>query len=124
MRSGGGSMDVILLAIGAYVSGTSLIGGPLIIAVALRYIKPHEYRSTLLVIWFILVSIKLLAFSLANVDLQLFNALLLLPFAGIGHVIGLKLHQRLLQSNNRNFYATIGWVLLITSLMGIKQTIE
>jgi hypothetical protein len=92
--------------------------------VALRYIKPHEYRSTLLVIWFILVSIKLLAFSLANVDLQLFNALLLLPFAGIGHVIGLKLHQRLLQSNNRNFYATIGWVLLITSLMGIKQTIE
>ena len=52
MRSNSRIMDIIFLAIGAYISGISLLGGPLIIAVALRYIKPYEYRSTLFVLWF------------------------------------------------------------------------
>ena len=123
MRSNNAVMDIIFLALGAYISGTSLLGGPLIIAVALRYIKPQEYRSTLFVIWFFLVSIKMAAFAAAGVDLQFYNALLLLPFAGIGHYLGLKLHERLINQADRGFYRTIGWILLITSCAGIAQNL-
>ena len=123
MRSSSRLMDFSFLTFGAYISGTSLVGGPLIIAVAMRYIKPHEYRSTLFVIWFVLVSIKLSALAYAEVDLQLINALLLLPFAGIGHLIGLKTHQWLLQRDNRSFYRNIGLLLLITSCVGLAQAL-
>ena len=123
MRSSSRLMDFSFLTFGAYISGTSLVGGPLIIAVAMRYIKPHEYRSTLFVIWFVLVSIKLSALAYAEVDLQLVNALLLLPFAGIGHLIGLKTHQWLLQRDNRSFYRNIGLLLLITSCVGLGQAL-
>jgi len=119
MRSNSRIMDTVFLVIGAYISGTSLLGGPLIIAVALRYLQPNEFRSTLFVIWFVLVSIKMAAFAVAGVDLQLWNALLLLPFAGIGHFIGLKAHQRLIQADTGSFYRLIGWILFATSCMGI-----
>jgi len=123
MRSQSSIMDVIFLIIGAYISGTSLVGGPLIIAVAMRHIKPHQFRSTLFVIWFILVAIKMIGFTLAEVDLQFSNAIKLLPFAAIGHIIGLKTHQWLLQRDNRIFYRNIGWILLITSFVGAIQAI-
>ena len=123
MRSHNAVMDIIFLAIGAYISGTSLLGGPLIIAVGLRYIKPQEYRSTLFVIWFFLVSIKMVAFAAAGIDLQFYYALVLLPFAGIGHYLGLIFHERLLNQNDRGFYTTIGWILLITSCAGIAQNL-
>jgi uncharacterized membrane protein YfcA len=123
MRSQSALMDIIFLIIGAYISGTSLVGGPLIIAVAMRHIKPHQFRSTLFVIWFILVGIKMIGFTLAEVDLQFTNALKLLPFAAIGHIIGLKTHQWLLQRDNRSFYRNIGWILFITSLAGAVQAI-
>lgn len=123
MRSQSRIMDITFLVIGAYISGTSLVGGPLIIAVAMRHIESHQFRSTLFVIWFILVSIKMIGFSLADVDLQLANALLLLPFAAVGHIIGLKTHQWLLQRDNRSFYRNIGWILLITSAAGAFQAI-
>lgn len=123
MRSQSALMDIIFLIIGAYISGTSLVGGPLIIAVAMRHIKPHQFRSTLFVIWFILVGIKMIGFTLAEVDLQFTNALKLLPFAAIGHIIGLKTHQWLLQRDNRSFYRNIGWILFITSLAGAAQAI-
>jgi uncharacterized membrane protein YfcA len=100
-----------------------LIGGPLVIAVALRHIKPHEFRNTLFVVWWILVSIKLTAFVIADVDIQLFNALLLLPFAALGHLIGHKFHQRLLQRDSRSFYRILGWVLLGTSFVGLGQAL-
>ncbi|MFP6834204.1 MAG: sulfite exporter TauE/SafE family protein, partial [Porticoccaceae bacterium] len=74
-------------------------------------------------IWFVLVSIKLSALAYAEVDLQLVNALLLLPFAGIGHLIGLKTHQWLLQRDNRSFYRNIGLLLLITSCVGLAQAL-
>ncbi len=123
MLSNNAYMDVIFLAIGAYISGISLVGGPLIIAVALRYIKPHEYRSTLFVIWFFLVSIKMAAFASAGVNLQFYAALLLLPFVSVGHYLGLKFHQRLIEQSDRGFYRTIGWILLVTSCVGIGQNL-
>jgi uncharacterized membrane protein YfcA len=123
MRSQSALMDIIFLIIGAYISGTSLVGGPLIIAVAMRHIKPHQFRSTLFVIWFILVGIKMIGFTIAEVDLQFTNALKLLPFAAVGHIIGLKTHQWLLQRDNRSFYRNIGWILFITSMAGAAQAI-
>ena len=123
MRSQSRVMDVIFLVIGAYISGTSLVGGPLIIAVAMRHIKSHQFRSTLFVIWFILVGIKMIGFTLAEVDLQFANAIILLPYAAVGHIIGLKTHQWLLQRDNRSFYRNIGWILFLTSLAGAGQAI-
>jgi uncharacterized membrane protein YfcA len=123
MKSQSRVMDVIFLIIGAYISGTSLVGGPLIIAVAMRYLKPYQFRSTLFVIWFILVGIKMIGFYIAKIDLQLQNSIILLPFAAVGHVIGLKTHQWLLNRDNRGFYRSIGWILLITSIAGAMQAI-
>jgi uncharacterized membrane protein YfcA len=121
LQSNSRLFDTVFLILGAYISGTSLIGGPLVIAVAMRHIQAHEFRNTLFVLWFVLVSIKLCAFALAGVDLQLMASLWLLPFAGIGHVIGQKFHHRLLQHSNARFYQILGWVLLSTSLVGLLQ---
>lgn len=114
-------LDILFLVLGAYISGTSLIGGPLVIAVAMRYIKSHEFRNTLFVLWTVLVSIKLAAFAYAGVDLQFAAALWLLPFAAIGHFIGLRFHQQLLQQSNARFYQILGGVLLTASVAGVAQ---
>ena len=58
LQSSSQTLDIVFLIIGAYISGTSLVGGPMVIAVALRHIKPYEFRDTLFVIWTVLVSIK------------------------------------------------------------------
>lgn len=124
LQSNSRLLDALFLILGAYISGTSLIGGPLVIAVAMRHIKSHEFRNTLFVLWTVLVSIKLCAFAYADVDLQFAAALWLLPFAGIGHFIGLRFHQQLLQKSNARFYQILGGVLLIASLAGIVQILS
>jgi len=123
LQSNSWVVDIAFLITAAYISGTSLIGGPLVIAVAMRHIKPQEFRNTLFVIWWILVSIKLCAFVIAGVDIQLINALWLLPFAAIGHLIGHRFHSQLLQRDSASFYRILGWVLLGTSVVGISQAL-
>jgi hypothetical protein len=78
-------------------------------------------RDTLFVLWFVLVCIKLAAFIAFDIDLQLIHQLWLLPAAGIGHVLGLRFHTRLLQTESARFYQGLGWVLLITSSVGVVQ---
>ena len=121
LKSNSPWLDVIFLVIGAYVSGTSLIGGPLVIAVALRHIKMSEFRHTLFVLWVVLVSIKLIAFAWAGISLNLLATLWLLPFAGIGHLIGQRLHEQLLRQDTTRFYRIIGWILLMTAGAGLYQ---
>ena len=123
LQSNSRIIDLTFLVAAAYISGTSLIGGPLVIAVALRHIKPHEFRNTLFVLWWVLVSIKLTAFVIAEVDIQLASALWLLPFAGIGHLIGHRFHQRLLKQDSASFYKILGWILLGTSVVGVSQAL-
>jgi uncharacterized membrane protein YfcA len=123
LQSNSRLIDIVFLIAAAYISGTSLIGGPLVIAVAMRHIRSHEFRNTLFVIWWILVSIKLCAFVIADVDIQLLNALWLLPFAGIGHLIGHRFHQQLLQRDSASFYRILGWILLGTAIVGISQVL-
>ena len=59
------------LGLGAYVSGTSLTGAPLIVPVVASHVEKHELRNTLFVLWWILTLIKLVSFVVAGIDLQL-----------------------------------------------------
>ncbi len=111
-------LDVIFLMIGGYISGTSLIGAPFIIAVLSKHVDRHQLRDTLFVLWFILVAIKMSTFIYLEIDLQLVHHLWLLPAAAVGHWLGLGVHRRMLEADPVVFYRWIGTVLLILSLYG------
>ena len=124
LQSSSLTFDIVFLVIGAYISGTSLVGGPMVIAVALRHIKPFQFRDTLFVIWTVLVSIKLAAFVWAGISLNFVAALYLLPFAGIGHFIGLGAHERLLRQDSKKFYRILGSILFCASGAGLYQVLS
>jgi len=111
-------IDAFLLVTGGYVSGTSLIGAPLILAVVTRYVERMQLRETLFVLWMILVTIKMTAFVVYDVPLQWQLALVLLPLAGIGHYIGLKIHDYLVKSDTVLFHRYLGAALITVSLAG------
>lgn len=115
-------LDVIFLMLGGYISGTSLIGAPLITAVFASHVAKEKLRDTLFALWFILVAIKVAAFIYLSVDLQVIHQLWLLPCAAIGHVLGLKFHQKLQSTDAVTFYRVMGIVLLITSFIGLVRT--
>lgn len=112
-------VDVVFLMLGAYISGTSLIGAPLIIAVFATKVAKAQLRDTLFVLWFILVTIKMSAFVYVGVDLQLIHHLWLLPAAALGHLIGLRFHNKILSGDTQVFYRVLGGALLIVSLAGL-----
>lgn len=113
--------DGIFLALGAYISGTSLIGAPLIMTVYMMHVAREKLRDTLFVLWFILVSIKMCAFLIAGIDLQMEAHLWLLPATAIGHYFGLKFHARLLKADPVVFYRVIGSALLFVSAFGLAS---
>lgn len=113
--------DGIFLSLGAYISGTSLIGAPLIMTVYMMHVAREKLRDTLFVLWFILVSIKMVAFLIARVDLQLQAHLWLLPATAIGHYFGLKFHERLINADPIVFYRVIGSALLLVSGFGLAS---
>ncbi|WVM91141.1 hypothetical protein ULG90_12985 [Halopseudomonas pachastrellae] len=107
--------------LGGYISGTSLIGAPLIIAVAAQHVAREKLRDTLFVLWFVLVSIKMAAFVWAGVDLQLVHHLWLLPCVTVGHLIGLRFHNRMLHNDSSQFFRVLGVTLLVTSAVGLGK---
>ncbi|MBD3610594.1 MAG: sulfite exporter TauE/SafE family protein [Gammaproteobacteria bacterium] len=113
-------VDRFLLGTGGYIAGTSLTGAPLIVAVFMRNIGPQQLRNSLLVLWFLLVSIKMATFAAFSVELHLDTALMLLPVAAIGHVIGLKAHDMMLEKDLL-FKRIFGGVLLVVSLIGLVR---
>jgi uncharacterized protein len=115
------SLDLIFLMLGGYVSGTSLIGAPLLTAVFASHVKKEQLRDTLFALWFILVSIKVAAFIYLNVDFQLVHQLWLLPCAAIGHLLGLKFHRKLQETDSVVFYRVMGSVLLLVSFIGLLR---
>ncbi|MEL6710856.1 MAG: sulfite exporter TauE/SafE family protein [Pseudomonadota bacterium] len=115
-------IDRALFVLGGYVSGASLVGSPLIAAVAIQRVALEHYRNTLFILWFILVSIKLIAFVVADVDLQWAWAGLLLIPAGIGHVLGLKAHHFLLHQDSSTIQRILGSALLLVALIGLYST--
>ena len=104
--------DRIFYMLGGYFSGVSLIGAPLIVAVAVRKMAVSAYRDTLFVLWFVLVIIKLSAFALAGVDLQWQWSLILVIPTALGHVLGLKFHRFMLQYDPKIVRQGIGVGLL------------
>ena len=114
-------LDYFFLMLGGYISGTSLIGAPLILAVFATHVAREKLRDTLFVLWFILVTIKMIAFVIADIDLQLIHHIWLLPCAAVGHIIGLRTHQYLLKTEPVRFYRSLGSILLCVSLIGLYQ---
>ena len=117
-------VDVILLILGGYVSGTSLIGAPLIAAVISRHVTRIQLRETLFVLWIILVTFKMGAFVAYDVELQWQFSLALMPFVAIGHFTGLKLHDYLVKTDSSVFHRFLGLSLIVVSLAGFFKYIS
>lgn len=113
-------VDKLLLIVGGYVAGTSLTGAPLMVAVYMRNVSKDKLRDTLFVLWFILVSIKMTTFIAFSVNLHFFVALILLPVAAIGHVLGLKAHHFII-GNDLLFKRCIGGGLTLISALGLWE---
>ncbi len=113
--------DGLLLIIGGYVSGTSLIGAPLIVAVVMHNVAKEELRNTLFVLWFVLVSIKLSVLATVDVNFWWLHHLWLLPAAAVGHYVGLKVHHFLISTDLAYFKQVIGFVLVIICLLGLLR---
>lgn len=111
-------VDKLLLILGGYVAGTSLTGAPLIVAVYMRHIAKEYLRNTLFVLWFILVSIKMITFVIMEVDIDWEFSLSLIPVAAIGHVLGIKAHQSITQ-NDEAFKRWVGGALFVISSFGL-----
>jgi uncharacterized protein len=116
-------LDTIFLMLGGYVSGTSLIGAPLIVSVFATKVPRHQLRYTLFVLWFILVMIKMTSFLIAGVDLQLIHQLWLLPCALLGHVFGQRLHERIKEAETPRFFQFVGIALLIVCVFGLYTSL-
>ncbi|MCP4878505.1 MAG: sulfite exporter TauE/SafE family protein, partial [Gammaproteobacteria bacterium] len=105
-----------------YFAGTSLSGAPLIAAIYIKKIQRNSLRDTLFVLWFVLVSIKLATLIWFDIDPQLGTALLLVPVTGIGHVIGMKAHDYLLE-NDRLFKRALGLAMIAIATIGIMRVL-
>ncbi len=110
--------DKLLLVFGGYIAGTSLTGAPLMAAVFARNVIQTQLRNTLFVLWFILVSIKMTTFAVLGVELNALTSLALIPVAAVGHFIGLKTHDFILQ-NDVLFKRVIGGMLVVVSGLGL-----
>lgn len=110
-------LDKLFLLLGGYVAGISLTGAPLMVAVFIRNVAAHQLRNTMFALWFILVSLKLTTLASLGFKLYAIEALLLIPVAAIGHLIGLRVHDAILQ-NDRLFKQVIGGVLVVICLLG------
>ena len=124
IKSQSKTVDVVLLMLGGYVSGTSLIGAPLIAAVVARYVTRIQLRETLFVLWIILVTFKMGAFIAYDVELQWQLSLFLLPFVGIGHFVGLKAHDYLVTTDSSTFHRFLGASLVVVSIAGLFKYIS
>ncbi|MEI6069505.1 MAG: TSUP family transporter [Methylococcaceae bacterium] len=109
-----------LLVLGGYIAGMSLTGAPLMVAVYMRNVSKYQLRDTLFVLWFILVSIKMTTFIALSVDLHFLTALMLLPVAAIGHILGLKAHNAIMR-NDLLFKRWVGGGLVAVSMMGLWE---
>ena len=91
-------------------------------AVYAHLISRQRLRDTLFVLWFILVTIKLVTLAAFGVDLQVVSALLLVPVVGIGHFIGLRAHDYM-QQNDRLFKRVLGSILIAISVVGLSSLV-
>lgn len=110
----------LLLILAGYISGTSLNGGALLVAIYTQNIEVKKLRNTLFVLWFLLVSIKMAAFLMAGVYIDWQFSLLLIPVAGLGHYIGLKVHDQIIE-NDTKFKRWMGSILILVCIIGLVK---
>ena len=123
LKGGGKWSERFFLVLGAYASGTSLVGAPLIVAAYSQHVAIRQLRDTLFVLWFILVCIKMSALGILGIPLQWQLSLLLLPVAGIGHMVGLRAHEWLMSGDDVLFRRYLGVALAAISLVGLFNVI-
>jgi uncharacterized membrane protein YfcA len=111
-----------LLALGGYISGSSLTGAPLIIPPFAQNVAKEQLRNTLFVNWQILTALKLASLVALGVSLQLVHHLWLLPCAFVGHVIGERVHEKLVQAEGNGFFRVLGIALLVVSSVGLLKS--
>jgi len=121
IKSQSKAVDFVLLMVGGYVSGTSLIGAPMMVVVMARYISKFQLRDTLFMLWMVLVIMKMGAFVAYDVDLQWRFSLILLPFVAVGHVIGLRTHEYLVSAEGGLFHRVLGAALITVSTIGLVK---
>lgn len=114
-------INIPALLFGGYVSGLSLSGAPIIAAVALQYLRKEQARESMYVLWIVAVAIKLSTLFAFGVDLQLEHQLWLLPIAAVGHIMGTRLHKKLLAMQTDTFYRWMGVALLSLSVVGLVR---
>ena len=112
----------LLLILGGYISGTSLNGAPLLVAVYMQNIDFKRLRNTLFVLWFLLVTIKMSAFLIVDVYINWQFSLILIPVAALGHFVGLKAHNRIIE-NNTQFKKWMGGVLILICVVGLSKVL-
>ena len=117
-----GWVSRVLLILGGYISGTSLNGAPLLVAVYMQNIDIKKLRNTLFVLWFLLVTIKMGAFVIVDVYINWQFSLMLIPIAALGHFIGLKVHDRIIE-NDTQFKRWMGGVLILICLAGVSKVL-
>ena len=117
-----GWVSRLLLILGGYISGTSLNGAPLLVAVYMQNIDIKKLRNTLFVLWFLLVTIKMGAFVIVDVYINWQFSLMLIPVAALGHFIGLKVHDRIIE-NDTQFKRWMGGVLILICLAGLSKVL-
>lgn len=118
IKSGHVWLDRFWLILGGYVAGTSLTGAPLMVAVFMRHVSKEQLRDTLFVLWFVLVSIKMMTFVVLSITLNVTTAFMLIPVAAIGHLAGLKAHEAITH-NDLVFKRWVGAGLVLVSLLGL-----
>jgi uncharacterized membrane protein YfcA len=113
-------MDKVLLVFGGYVAGIALSGSPLIAGVFAKNVEKEKLRNTLFVLWFVLVSAKMISFLFVGVPINLEISLYLVFPAIIGHFIGLKFHQEIIKKDGI-YKFWVGGALAIVSLLGLGK---
>ena len=117
-----GWVSRLLLILGGYISGTSLNGAPLLVAVYMLNIDVKRLRNTLFVLWFLLVTIKMSAFLIVDVYINWQFSLMLIPVAALGHFVGLKVHDRIIE-NDKQFKRWMGSVLILICIAGLSKVL-
>jgi len=122
IASSGGWASRLLLILGGYISGTSLNGAPLLVAVYMQNIDIKKLRNTLFVLWFLLVMIKMSAFVIVDVYINWQFSLMLIPVAALGHFVGLKVHDRVIE-NDTIFKRWMGGALVLICMVGLTKVL-
>ena len=117
-----GWVSRLLLILGGYISGTSLNGAPLLVAVYMQNIDVKRLRNTLFVLWFLLVTIKMSAFLIVDVYINWKFSLMLIPVAALGHFVGLKVHDRIIE-NDTQFKRWMGSILILICIAGLSKVL-